>query len=196
MGFYTDFSSEHGFLLDKGRFTTIDVPGRDWDRNLWHQMRRGRSLVWYFEARSRTHGFLLDNGTFVTIDVPGAPNTRAHGIDATGRIAGIYETACFTFPGFVLSDGTFTTIEIPGPATSFTILNGINAPGRIVGYYGSNTSHGLLVDRGTLTTIDVPARSGPQSLASMRRGSSWAFTSTLQAVISQSMALWRDRALS
>jgi uncharacterized membrane protein len=53
---------------------------------------------------------------------------------------------------------TFTTIDVPGAV--FTIANGINSAGQIVGNYGqstSNDSHGFLLTGGTFTYFDYPA---------------------------------------
>ncbi|MBZ5598738.1 MAG: DUF3466 family protein [Acidobacteriia bacterium] len=53
---------------------------------------------------------------------------------------------------------TFTTIDVPGAV--FTIANGINSAGQIVGNYGqstSNDSHGFLLTNGTFAYFDYPA---------------------------------------
>jgi uncharacterized membrane protein len=78
----------HGFLLSKGAFTAIDVPGA------YVTEARGISpkgdIVGFFSDVSGVHGFLLSKGSFTTIDVPGASGTEAFGIDSEGDIVGYY----------------------------------------------------------------------------------------------------------
>jgi uncharacterized membrane protein len=95
--------------------------------------------------------------TFTPIDVPGASATAAWGINAAGRIVGLYVDNDGAEHGFLLDKGTFTTIDVPG--ASATAAFGINAAGRIVGAYDdmSGAEHGFLLDKeGTFTPIDVP----------------------------------------
>ncbi|MGP0105015.1 cadherin-like domain-containing protein [Rhodoblastus sp.] len=59
----------------------------------------------------------------------------------------------------------FTTIDEPQAGTTFTVANGINDQGQIVGTYSGGTPDGFLDDGGTFTTIDDPAAtSGTQAL--------------------------------
>jgi hypothetical protein len=54
----------------------------------------------------------------------------------------------------------FSTID--GPQSAWTIATGINNAGRIVGAYGTGGAkgnHGFVLNRGVLTTIDVPGAS-------------------------------------
>jgi probable HAF family extracellular repeat protein len=74
-----------------------------------------------------------------------------------------------------LADGfTFTTIDFPGAPQ--TVLNNINAPGQIVGFYGPGTvnigvpAHGFLLDKGTFSTIDFPGANYTVPSASNPRG--------------------------
>jgi hypothetical protein len=52
--------------------------------------------------------------------------------------------------------GNFTQIDVPGSV--FTIANGINPQGDIVGAYvdSSGRLHGFLLSKGRFTTIDPP----------------------------------------
>jgi probable HAF family extracellular repeat protein len=52
-------------------------------------------------------------------------------------------------------DYVYTTLGVPG--SSFTVANGINASGQIVGYYSSDAGlHGFLLSGGNYTTLDAP----------------------------------------
>jgi hypothetical protein len=75
------------------------------------------------------------------------------------------------------SDFTFTTIDFLGAPQTF--LTNINAQGQIVGIYGQGTGtgfvgvpvHGLLLDKGTFSTIDFPgAANFTNPIASNPRG--------------------------
>ncbi len=89
VGFYNDGSGTHGFLDDRGRFTTIDAPfpGADpWGIN------NHRQIVGLFFDSSGGSGFLDDRGVFSRIDVPfpGVDQTQAFGINDRGQIVGGY----------------------------------------------------------------------------------------------------------
>jgi uncharacterized membrane protein len=89
----------HGFLLDQGNYTTLDVPGAI-------QMTRtsatginasGQIVGSYYEVfnHDHHHGFLLDQGSYTTLDVPGSSyaDTHATGINDSGQIVGGYTDA-------------------------------------------------------------------------------------------------------
>ena len=93
----------HGFLLDRGRYTTIDVPGAS--RTLALRINaRGQILGDYEDERGGCHGFLLEEGRFETIDVPGTP-TQAIGLNDRGQVAGTYIDAMESFHGFLFDQG-------------------------------------------------------------------------------------------
>ena len=77
-----------GFVLEKGTFSTIEVPGALSTAALG--MNNRGQIVGFYEAGETNHGFLLDQGIFTTIDVPGAALTAAFGINARGLIVGTY----------------------------------------------------------------------------------------------------------
>jgi uncharacterized membrane protein len=155
---------DHGFLLQKGAFTTIDFPGADGSTDPILGLRgsypRNTSpqgdLVGFYVAGSVTHGFLLQKGAFTTIDFPGATATRVFGIDPeTGGIVGFYIASGVTH-GFLLQKGAFTTIDPPG--STFTEMTGINREDDTVGLYTDvvGVTHGFLLQKGAFTTIDFP----------------------------------------
>jgi probable HAF family extracellular repeat protein len=155
----------HGFLLDKGLFATIDVPGLRFTAALGINNRR-QIVGGYQDIVCRRHGFLWDNGVFTTIDVPGSKETTAHGINNHGQIVGHYldangmsgdhcERDLHGCHGFLLDHGVFITIDITidEPASSGTIVSGINNHGQIVGY---GDHHGFLWENGIFTPIKAP----------------------------------------
>lgn len=52
---------------------------------------------------------------------------------------------------------TFTTLTLPFPGVQWSMPNGINDLGTIVGsYLDTKTSHGFVLQNGTYTTLDAP----------------------------------------
>jgi len=94
VGFYDDQSgARHGFLYDRGAFTSFDFPGSQMtapaDIN-----DRGQIVGVYADADNigLIHSFVLDDGRFTPFDVP-FPNvifTDSRGIDNRGQIVGRY----------------------------------------------------------------------------------------------------------
>jgi probable HAF family extracellular repeat protein len=93
VGYYTDaaYAGTHGFLVDQGNNTTLDVPGSIYTY-AYGINDSGQIVGSYFDAAFNVHGFLLDQGSYTTLDVPGSTGrTVANGINASGQIVGSYE---------------------------------------------------------------------------------------------------------
>jgi probable HAF family extracellular repeat protein len=75
----------HGFLLDHGRYRTLDAP-----RSLLTQAyginERGQIVGVYYDTTGTPHGFLLDKGRYTALDAPGQPYTFAQGINDHGDV--------------------------------------------------------------------------------------------------------------
>ena len=87
--YYHAGSTTHGFLLDQGTYTTLDVPGA------LHTYANGinasgQIVGTYYDAAKRIHGSLLDQGNYTTLDVPGSTWTQAHAMNDSGQIVGSY----------------------------------------------------------------------------------------------------------
>jgi probable HAF family extracellular repeat protein len=91
----------HGFLLDKGVFTQIDVdiPGATRTEPTGINA-RGQIVGNFTDARGARRGFLLDRGVFTPIDVAGATATTAFGITDRGQIVGFFIDAEGVTRGF------------------------------------------------------------------------------------------------
>ena len=96
------------------------------------------------------------NYTISTMDAPGYPDTQLYGINDAGKISGTCGTIDFssqfwqTSHGCWAVGGQFGTFDVPG-ATGATQGQGIDAQGRIVGYYLSTSFHGFLFANSTFT---------------------------------------------
>jgi probable HAF family extracellular repeat protein/YD repeat-containing protein len=152
-----------GFVLDTGRYTSIQVPGATGESLAGGLNNRGQIVGQYRDARGE-HGYLRDaQGKLTTIDIPGALATAPVKINDRGQIVGIYSTNATntkdpdaTIHGFVLHRGKVTTIDYPGAAS--TQAAGINNRGEVVGDYfdAAGTAHGFRWYNGRFTRIDVP----------------------------------------
>jgi probable HAF family extracellular repeat protein len=90
VGSYTAGDGHHGFLLDNGSYTTLDVPGslQTFASGINDA---GQIVGEYWDISG--HGFLFDNGNYTTLDVPGGFSAVATGINASGQIVGFYQRA-------------------------------------------------------------------------------------------------------
>jgi uncharacterized membrane protein len=135
-----------GFLLRKGVFTTIHVPGA-LETRPFKINRRGKILGSYVGTEGRQHLFLLSKGDFTTIDFPGAYETPTDGgqagLNPQGDIVSFYCDAApcksANIHGFLLREGEFTTIDVPGHLDTGAM--GINSRGDIVGFYDADPTH-------------------------------------------------------
>jgi uncharacterized membrane protein len=103
LALYFDSSGNaHGFLLSKGKFMTIGVPGAIFtDANGINP--QGDISGDYTDSSGNAHAFLLRKGKFTTIDVPGAVRTDANEINPRGEIVGDYFDSRGNDHGFLLS---------------------------------------------------------------------------------------------
>jgi len=169
VGAYGAGGPEHGFLLSRGTFSTIDVPGIvGTEENAAGINNRGEIAGEYNDGQY--HGYLVSDGNFTLINVPGASDTFARGINAAGQVVGQYVAAGISH-GFSLSRGTFTPIDIPG-ATG-VVPYGINAAGQIAGtVYGAGAIPSAFVRNqdGTVTTIALPGAASTYGFAINSKG--------------------------
>jgi hypothetical protein len=93
-----------GFLLSRGKFTTIDHPDAELETAAWDINSRGQ-IVGGYDIAGVFHGFLLDRGRYEPIDFPGASRTIAARINARGQILGNYEDSRGGCHGFLRSNG-------------------------------------------------------------------------------------------
>jgi probable HAF family extracellular repeat protein len=162
---FPNFDREpHGFLLDRGSYTTIDFPGGG-STYPTALNAKGQIVGHILTGGGSTTGFVWEHGVFTLL----GDNTRPVAINDSGQIAGSFTDS--STHGFLKDQKTFTVIDFPGAAV--TNVNGINARGQIVGSYREETDgpvHGFLLDRGTFTSIDVPDAVNTTALGINNRG--------------------------
>jgi uncharacterized membrane protein len=170
----TSIPGQHGFLLQDGVYTRIDVPG---GVNI---VARGISeqgvIVGHYDigsgAAAVTHAFTYFEGNYVyPIDVPAelfdnptAPvrDTFAIRISPQGDIVGSFQEDndhLKTGHGWLLRNGTFTVLltpHSPGDTTSRdpdTSNTGIAPTGEIIGFYSSSGVSYIANRQGIITTF-------------------------------------------
>jgi probable HAF family extracellular repeat protein len=95
-GFFIDSNSvNHGWIINRGIFMPLDVPGSTFTQALG--LNNGGKVVGAFtDAAGLTHGFVYTIATadFVTVDAPnGVGSTIVNGINDSGKLVGFYGTA-------------------------------------------------------------------------------------------------------
>jgi hypothetical protein len=151
VGFYWDYSPTgpiHGFILDKGKFTTIDYPGAS--HTVPQAINNTGEIVgnWAIDNDPREYMFKYKDGKFTEFTVVGAApsDVGAGGINNDGDISGYYENNKGSY-GFILhSNGDLLTIKDPNNPTG-TGLTGLNDKLQAVGTWFNDTteaSHGFL----------------------------------------------------
>lgn len=94
----------------------------------------GQVVGQFIDARGGAHGFVYEEESFCQLDYPGATTTDILGINNLGQMVGMFTTPTAT-SGFLYDRGTFSPpLAYPGSG-NFTVPNGINDRGEIVGVY-------------------------------------------------------------
>jgi uncharacterized membrane protein len=151
VGTYVDIQGEHGFLLSRGQYTTLDVPGGTSTTALGINDRH--EIVGTYRDRNNglTCNYKYSQGTYTHIldscDI-GHNHDSVRGINNAGALVG--RTCCNGLAhhtGFVKSP-TFFSNRLDVPGSTETEIRGIdnNAVPRMVGYYrtADGHSHGAL----------------------------------------------------
>ena len=96
-----DFN-EHGFVLSKGVYTTLDAPGAVGVTVAQGINNAGEVVGYATDKDGNDFGFTLSKkGVYETIDVPGAVWTDVYSINADGDIVGAYGDASGVEHGYV-----------------------------------------------------------------------------------------------
>jgi hypothetical protein len=141
MGEHADASPRSltpGFLLDRGRYTTLEVPGATVETAASGINNRGQIVGVRLEADETFRGFVLERGRFRTFAAPGAAITFLADINNRGQIVGATASAlpAETAQGFLLArgvDGPVTPVSVPGAPS--TVPLGLYDRGQITGGY-------------------------------------------------------------
>ena len=161
--------SAHGFLLDSGTFTTIDIPGAR--ATFAEAMNDLRQIVGFFvDSNGVAHGFLWEQGHITVIDIPGATRVFGWKINTAGQTIGSFEEANGVAHGFLWEQGRLTVLD--APEATWTLASAINTAGQIVGSFKDvqGDGHGFLWEQGRMATIDIAGASSTTAVAINDRG--------------------------
>lgn len=128
----------HGFLWERGRVTTFDIPGAT-TTAVYEINNRGQIVGNYADVSGAQHGYVLRNGKVTTIDHPQAaqaPNltgTRVVGINDRGDLVGGYGDEQQLIHAWRWKNGRFTDLDPPGALQAEA--SQIDDRGRIVGRF-------------------------------------------------------------
>ncbi len=151
-----DSTMTHGFLLRRGRYTTIDFPGTS--STYCTGINNSGLITGYYLEGDVAHGFLWWHGNFIATfqvsDSNGAYSTFPMSVNDRGQVAGPFGTP--RGGGFVRNfDATINILDLAtllqpiGGSTGGTV-NGINNRGDLVGYFVPSpfVIYGFLIPRG------------------------------------------------
>jgi probable HAF family extracellular repeat protein len=121
--------SNHAFLLDHGRYTTLDFPGAL--GTLAYAINDSGSIAGFYEdSATVSRGYLYQNGTFIGLNFPNSQWTVPLGINNAGTVSGIYQDNNLMTHGFTYINGVFTRVDPPNSTASD--VAGINNLGDVI----------------------------------------------------------------
>ncbi|MCT9081326.1 hypothetical protein [Streptomyces fulvoviolaceus] len=173
-----------GFLLDRGRYTTIEAPQAGVQVFPTGINNRGTVVGEYVRTDVRESGLLRHpGGRITTFDIPGARGTEANQINDRGQITGTFslDTPIVNNSarphGYVLDHGKVTRIDFPGAHS--TSVSAVDNRGLAVGVYtdAGGRRHGFRWQQGRFTTLDVPGAANTVPLDNNDRGQIVGYTS-------------------
>jgi hypothetical protein len=106
VGVFTDSAGNtHGYVLNNGKYTSIDVPGAVFTFAGGGNA-QGDVVGQFTNANGVNSAFLLSKGKFTTFEAPGAGTSSgqgsgASGINLEGTIVGLYVNSQNTTFGFI-----------------------------------------------------------------------------------------------
>ena len=156
-----------GYLLRRGRFTTIDPPdsGLTSARGIDDA---GRIVGFYVGGENGgVHGFLRDGRGYRDIDFPGVDVTIAMGNSVTWIVGGYVDLNGISH-GFVLKKGGYQSIDVPGAA--HTRAFGVNVQGDVVGGWNASGCDDCFTNAFLLTRRGFEELQFPGALETVANG--------------------------
>jgi probable HAF family extracellular repeat protein len=144
VGMYIDVKGEpHGFLLENGKYTRIDVPGALFTLNARAINARGDILGNYHDRDDVQHGYLLRNGKFTRITHPGAIATNSNGINNAGDVTGQWWNVNDRSRGYIRRNGKFQNVMGPEGTGNVLVRMAQDNGQVLVGHYWSEVDGGV-----------------------------------------------------
>ncbi len=174
-GWYqTPGPQRHGFALRKGVLTSYDFPGASFTQ-VNGISDTGTVFGEFIDAAGLVHGFLVnDDGSLQQLDYPGAVDTVPLYINASGTLAGEWDTDPATIGHAFLRtrQGEWISFDAPGAPAESTLAIGINDHGQVLGFYQQDDGsiRTFVVDSHDLSPAsfqfvdNLPAGASPETL--------------------------------
>ncbi|RPJ59759.1 MAG: hypothetical protein EHM23_12955 [Acidobacteria bacterium] len=154
VGAFLDEAGWHGFLLQNGDVTEINIPGMV-DIRIQDINNSGVMIGTMMDvSNSSIVAFVLKGQTWTTLPSPLEPL----GINDKGEIVGDYYGDDGRIHGFLFDQGEVTTIDVPGAENTW--IEDINNRGDMVGAHGYSIfppHSGFVLSHGVFNTIDHPS---------------------------------------
>ena len=154
---------KHGFILQNGTYSSVDVPGAAQNADGTDPAyinSNGTISGTYRAGDGNLYAFTLRNDVYTKIQYPGATATWGFGIGNDGTVVGP-ECSCgfVTANGFMYSQGVFSSINYPGAMGTFP--TGLHDPTWVMGAWIDSGLHyhGFVLRSGTFTSVDYPGSS-------------------------------------
>src|SRR5579871_1724139 len=152
-----------GFTYQAGLLSTVNVPLLN-GTSLFQINNAGLAAATYGDVNgvAQPATYNTTNQTFTYLPtIPNSTSTFAAGINNTGAVAGTYTTNPNGFSdlqGWIYKGSAYSFFNLPGGDSFYINILSLNDAGEIVTTVedGSSELHGLLIDGGTDTQIDVP----------------------------------------
>jgi uncharacterized membrane protein len=141
VGTWVQTSFTHGFLDDGGAISSLDYPVAG-NETFPTGINDSGGIVGNYDTYHLGNGgaFVASGGVFVNFVAPFPGLVSLSGINNAGDIVGTVGVNSFLY-----TRGTFSLIDVPFASASFTLANGINDLGQIVGtYFADGREHGFL----------------------------------------------------
>lgn len=131
VGNYTDSAGmTHGFLLKKGKYTTLDVTGAK-STIATGINKTGKIVLYWTDSNGAFESSIYNGKTYKTINVPGATNSYALDDNAAGDVCFQWLDSSGVSHGALLHRKKYYTFDYPKAV--FTYGGGLNDKNNIIG---------------------------------------------------------------
>ncbi|MBV8830282.1 MAG: hypothetical protein JO357_00745 [Hyphomicrobiales bacterium] len=160
-GYYTNGTTDVGFLYSNGTWTTLSDPSAGTRETIPRSINDGGQVTGDYFSGTAYLGFLYSNGAWTTLSDPSAASgtsTYPESINDRGQVTGYYDNGTANV-GFLYSNGAWTNLIDPlAGSGGYTVANSINDSGQVTGYYSDGTNQAAFIySNGTWTNLSDPS---------------------------------------
>ncbi len=166
---YHNFSTNSGFVFTlPDTFTTENFPTAR-QTQVTGINNNFKTSGFYIDIGGVNHGFLrTPGGIFATVDYPGTGFNQLLGLNFRSQAVGYYaDSPSFAvFHAYIYDANGGVFLPIINPLSVSSQATGINNEQVVCGFYvdSDGTTHGFMLNAGTLTTLDFPGAKFTEAL--------------------------------